>query len=194
MANLDRPMGLQVYGPLLRTGTYAIVTAPAVAVYHNAMVETVSTGIASKYGNWTSVIPENEGAAYTIVGSVVAIFNEKMDPVKYIAASAVGDSTVAGYVEVADHPEQLFVAQEDSASSAVCGIADAGQNAEMAGTSGNTSTGISTAEISTASVSATATYALQLLYPHPDDDNTLVNCRWICKINTHYTRTGIAGV
>lgn len=194
MANADSPTGLSIWGPLLRARMYGVETAPAMAIYHNQLVETESKAVAGKHGNWPVVLGEETGAALTIVGVTVAVFDDKMDPVKYLAASEAGDSTMAGYVLVADHPEQEFIAQEDSASSAVCGLADAGQCADMVGTGGSTSTGLSSSEIDTSTVAATATLALQLLYPHPDDDNTLVNCRWICKINTGWTRTGVAGV
>jgi len=191
MANPDFARGLQPWGPLLRARLYAVVSEVAVAMYHGDMVETVSSGVVSKFGNYTLVVTEAEGANYTIVGGVLALFDEKMDPVPYIALSEVGDGAVAGYALVADHPEQEFVAQE---TTSVAGILDCGQNANMKNLGGNTATGLSTMEIDGSSVGATSTYALQLLNPVPDQDVTLADCDWICKINTHFTRESIAGV
>lgn len=192
MANPDFARGLQPWGPLLRARLYALVQAIGTAMYHQDLVETVSGGIVSKFGNYTSIISEEEGAAYTLVGSVLALFDENMDPVMYVAASEAGDGTVAGYALVADHHEQEFVAQ---ATGTAISIDNCGQTAQMTNVGGTTGTGLSLMEINgTTGVGATATNAVQLLNPVPDQDVTLTNCDWICKINTHFTRTGVAGV
>jgi hypothetical protein len=194
MANPDFVRGLQPWGPLLRARIYSVVEAVAVGMYHGDMVETVHTGIASKYGNYTSVVSEETGALSTIVGAVLALFNENMDPVLYIATSEPGDGIVAGYALVADHPEQEFVVQEDGVGG-VTGVANAGQNGDLINTSaGSTGTGLSGMELDSNTVNTTSTLALQLLNPVPDQDDTLAHCDWIVRINAHFTGNNILGI
>ena len=193
MANNDYPRGLVPYGEVLRANIYSLVTSVAAAVYHGDMMETTHASLVSKYGNYTVVEAEATGDDYTIVGGCLAIFDHNFDPVAYIAASETGDGVTAGYVLVADHPDQLYVANEDG-DGGVCGIADAGQCADMVDGGGNTSTGRSVMEIDSSTVAATATLALQLMNPCFGEDPTAANCDWICKINAHFTRAGIAGV
>ena len=194
MENTDFPRGLQVWGPLLRARIYGIETNPSVAIYHGHMVETEHKAVASKFGNYTVVLEEATGGLSTIVGAVIGLFDHNFDPVAYIGAAETGDDTMAGYALVADHPEQEFVVQEDG-DAGVCGLADAGQNADMVATSaGSTATGLSGWEMDSSTVAVTATLALQLLNPAPGNDATVVHCDWIVKINSHYTGNNIAGV
>lgn len=194
MANPDFIRGLQPWGPLLRANLYCLVTSIGAATYHGDMMETSHACIASKFGNYTSVVAEATGAVSTIVGAAIGIFDENMDPVMYIANAATGDLTVAGYVLIADHPEQLFVCQEDG-DGGVCGVADAGQNADLINTNaGVTGTGLSGMEIDSSTVTTTSTLAIQLLNPVPDQDATLAHCDWICKINATFLGNNIAGV
>lgn len=194
MANPDFIRGLQPWGPLLRARLYSVVTEVAVGMYHGDLVETVATAIASKFGNYTSVVTEETGATVSIVGGVLALFDETMNPIAYIASGRVGDETVAGYALVADHPEQEFVVQEDGVGG-VCGIAAAGQNGDMvATTTGDTSTGLSGMELDSNTVTTTLTLALQLLNPVPDQDATLAHCDWIVRLNAHFTGNNITTV
>ena len=193
MANTDFAFGLAPWGKVLRTTMYCIPTAPAMAIYHQAMVEHTGTAIAAKYGNMVAVLPEETGAAQSILGSILAIFDENMDPVKYIAASSAGDGTVAGYVLVADDPQQLYVAQEDSTGGSIA-LASAGLCVDMAGTAGSTSTGLSTAELDSSTAAGTATLALKLIAPHPDDTAASANCRWIVSVNSGFYNLATAGI
>ena len=194
MANPDFVRGLQPWGPLLRARLYSLVTAIGAAMYHGDMVETSATAIASKFGNYTSIVTEATGDTSSIVGAVLGLFDETMNPVAYIENGRVGDETVAGYALVADHPEQEFVVQEDGVGG-VCGLADAGQNGDLvATTAGNTSTGLSGMELDSDTVTTTLTLALQLLNPVPDQDATLEHCDWIVRLNSHFTGNNIDGV
>jgi hypothetical protein len=193
MANPDAPKGLQIWGPLLRQRLYGVEATLAVALFHGHMVITESKAVNSKFGNYTAVISRVTGGTSEIVGAVTALFDYNMDPVLSLAATA-GDGIMTGYAMVADHPQQEFVVQEDG-DGAVCGIADAGQNADMIATSaGNTGTGVSGWEMDSSSVAVTATLALQLLNPVPDQDATVLHCDWIVRLNAHFTGNNIAGV
>jgi|GEM_PF-5837066 len=195
MASVDNPMGFQVWGECLRARLYAVTTAPTINVYHNDIVMHGGAALATKYGTMTIIedgaVPDGVANTQKLLGSVIAVFDENMDPVKYIAATETGDGTVAGYVMVADHPDQQFVAQEDGTTAAI-DLADVGQNADIVSVAlcaGTAATGISKQEIASDTVSATAALDIKLHYPHPDDtvgNDTNCHCRWICSINTHF--------
>ena len=193
MANVDAPFGLAPYENVLRARMYCVATNPSAAVYHQTMVEHTGAAVATKYGNMVAVAAEETGAANSILGSVLAIFDHNMNPTKYIAAGETGDSTVAGYVLVADHPEQLYIAQEDSDGGSIA-LASAGLNVDMVGTSGDTDTGLSSMELDSSTAAGTATLALKLIAPHPDDTAASANCRWIVQVNAGFYAKNTAGI
>jgi hypothetical protein len=194
MANNDAPFGFAPWGQVLRARLYAVQTAPTIHVYHQDMVHGGLTSLACTQGHGemmiiedANIIPATPGDACMIIGSVLAIFDENMVPAKYIAAGEVGDSTVAGYVLVADHPDQQFVAQEDGDTAAIAS-ADIGLNFDIyspALSLGNPYTGVSLQEIDSNSHNTTVTIALKLYnmaYPNQDAVGS-AGCRWICQIN-----------
>ena len=129
-----------------------------------------------------------------------------MDPVKYIAATDAGNATIAGYVLVADHPDQVYVAREDFETAAI-DTADGAFNANIISQTicaGNSNTGRSRQMIDSNTAAVTADLDVKLYGPHPNDtllfeDDTpgesgVEGCRFICKINTHYENmTGVDG-
>lgn len=195
MANKDVPHGFNLWGPCLRARLYAVPTAPTINICVNDIVANDNAGILSgKLGLVLSVydaaiIPATPGDAIKLLGPVQACFDENMDPIQYIAATRVGDGTVAGYVLIADHPSQQLEAQGDTA------FADADLNLNYEITSAvlcapNSDTGLSTQEIAIAGAAVTTTIPLRLMgQSHPDeDDHSLVGCRMVCQINPdcHY--------
>lgn len=203
MASVDNPMGFQVYGECLRERIYAVATAPTINVFHGDIVMHGGTAVATSYGTLPIIedgaVPDGVADTQKLLGAVTGIFDENMDPVKYIAAAETGDGTVAGYVLVADHPDQLFIAQEDGDTNAI-DLAEVGQNADIISVAlcaGDTNTGISTQEIDSTTAGATAALDIKLHFPHPDDtvaDDTNCHARWICSINTHFFDSFNAGV
>lgn len=195
MSSVDAPTGFQIWGELLRQNLYAVQTAPVIGVYHGDIVIHGGEALATKYGTRVIIVdaavPDGVADTQKILGAVTAIFDENMDPVKYIAATETGDSTVAGYIMVADHPLQEFIAQEDGTTNAI-DLADVGQNADVVSVAlcaGTAASGLSTQEIASDTVGATAALDVRILYPHPDDtvgDDTDCHARWIVQINTHY--------
>lgn len=194
MANTDAPFGFRPWGEVLRARLYAVQTAPTINVMTNDMVHGGLTGLACTGGRGemmiiedANIIPATPGDACQIIGAVLACFDENMVPTPYIAAGEVGDSTVAGYVLVADHPDQVFVAQEDGDTAAI-ESADLGLNFDIyspALSAGNTYTGISKQEIDSNSHNTTVTIALKLYgmaYPALDAVGS-AGCRWICQVN-----------
>ena len=203
MASTDAPFGFAVYGECLRERLYAVNTEPVIGFYVGDCVLHGGSAVATAFG--TLPILEDgavvDGVADTqkLVGVVTACFDEHMDPVKYIAATEAGDGTVAGFVMVADHPDQLFLVQEDGTTNAI-DLADVGQNADIVSATnneGNANTGLSTQQLASDTVAATAALDVKLQFPHPDDtvgNDTNCYARWIVSINTHFYDSFNAGL
>lgn len=200
MSNTDRPFGFQPYGPILRTNLYCVITAPTINVFHNDLVVAGGVNTSTPHGYMMAIEDAQVPDGYAgILGSVVAVFDENMDPVKYIAAEEAGNGTIAGYVMVADSPDQLYIAQEDAVTNAIT-AAEGSMNANIISVAlcaGTNKTGISTQEIDSDTAANTAALQVKLLRPHEADtpaDNDDVGCRYICQINEHYWGDTIAGI
>lgn len=194
MANNDAAFGFKPWGEVLRARLYAVQTAPTINVMTQDMVHGGLTSLACTGGRGemmiiedANIIPATPGDACMIIGAVLACFDENMVPTPYIAATEVGDGTVAGYVLVADHPDQQFVAQEDGDTAAIAS-ADLGLFFDIyspALSLGTTATGISLQEIDSNSHNTTVTIALKVIkmaYPGQDTIGS-AGCRWVCQIN-----------
>ena len=195
MSQTDNALGFQPYGELLRTGMYVVQTLPTIAFYHGDMVHYTAGGgqsiKSSVLGYMPKIADDNVITANDIlIGSVVGIFDEYLQPLKYMAVGRAGDDTIAGHLLVADHPLQQFVAQEDADGNAITALE--GQcNAAIippALNAGNTDTGMSKMEIDSDSANNDATLHLRLMRPHPNDVAAvnLKHCRYICMINDHH--------
>lgn len=203
MASTDAPSGFQVYGECLRERLYAVTTAPTIGFYVGDVVMHGGAALATKWGTLPIVedgaVVDGVANAEKLLGAVTACFDENMDPCLYIAVAEVGDGTLAGYVLVADHPAQLFIAQEDGTTNAI-DLEDVGENADIQSVTnsvGSNYTGISTQEIASDTVSANAEFDVKLHFPHPDDEvanDTNCHARWIVSINAHFYSGENAGV
>jgi hypothetical protein len=203
MAQSSAPFGFKPWERVIHAGLYCVPTAPTLNIMLQDIVAADPTAIAATRGNGlavatiadTGIISTTVGAV--LIGSVLACFDEKMDPILYIPAARVGDGTVAGYVLVADSPDQLYLAQEDSVTDDIA-LADVGLNFEIysPGVSlGNTTTGISKQMIDSNSHNTTITISVKVLAAHPDDNPVNDHySRWICKINAHYLGSNAAAV
>ena len=98
---------------------------------------------------------------------------------------------------VADDPDQLYIAQQDSDGSNLV-AADLNLNADLVFGAGSTSTGMSGVEIDSSSKNTTATLQVRLIdfYDVPSNDATANNSILVIKINNHQlgSHTGTAGV
>ncbi len=98
---------------------------------------------------------------------------------------------------VADDPDQLFIAQQDSDGSNLV-AADLNLNADLVFGAGSTTTGLSGVEIDSSSKNTTATLQVRLIdfYDVPSNDATADNSILVVKINNHQlgSHTGTAGV
>jgi len=92
---------------------------------------------------------------------------------------------------VIDDPSQLFLVQVDAGFVA----ADVGKNADVIGTGGSTTTGLSTMELNSSTLAVTAALNLKVvgLYNVPGNDFG-TNAVVVVKINEHvYGSAGVAG-
>jgi len=98
---------------------------------------------------------------------------------------------------VADDPDQLFIAQQDSDGSNIV-AADLNLNADLVFGAGSTSTGMSGVEIDSSTKNTTAALQVRLIdfYDTPSNDATANNSILVIKINNHQlgSHTGTAGV
>jgi len=188
----DAAFGFQPYGPVLRANLYAVPTAPTVYIFHNDIVVHGGSGVSTPQG-YLPIIEDGSVPDSTafILGSVLSVYDENMEPALYITIGEVGNSTIAGYVLVADDPNQLYIAQEDGGGNAI-DVAEMGNNIDLiAGTfcAGNTYTGIGKMELDSDSAGAAAALQFKLIRPHEDDtidvDATPYN-RWIVSVNEHF--------
>lgn len=197
-ASLDVPFGLLPWRTVRKVELFALVTAIGTAVYRGVMMEVVGTSIATKHGNRMSAAPEETGAAGSLLGPVVGLYDEDMFPVEYIASGRVGDGVVAGYALISVDRDQEYVVREDGDTSSLV-AANIGLNVNLVGVGGNTTTGRSTQELDSDSVNSTATLALKILGVHPDDLISATgaagnHARFIVKINTPFYGDAVVGV
>jgi len=200
LANTDWAFGFMPYEKLLRANYYAIHTAPTIGFYHGDIVGVMGVNVTTPHMGYLpellyDAVPDSLD---NLVGAVLALFDENMLPVKYIAATEVGNGTIAGYALVADHPDQLFVAREDFDGNAIT-TTEGSLNADIVSVAlcaGNNATGRSRQMIDSDSAAATAALNLKLYGPHPDDGHLVADdtpgdsldegCRYICQITMHY--------
>ena len=208
MANTSWHGGFTPYEKLKSCHYYHVTTAPVIGFYHGDMVGTsgvnVNTGIMGVLpGAYDDAVIDG---LRNVLGAVLAIFDENMDPCKYIAATDAGNSTIAGFVLVADDPMQFYVGREDFATNAIT-VAEGSNNANIVSvalSAGHTGTGRSTQLIDSDSAATTAALQLKIYGPHPNDTLLVADdtpgtsadegARYIVKVNeSFYAAVDAAG-
>jgi len=192
-ASVDAPSGFDPYGPVLRANYYAVKTSNVAEMNVGDMVKHTGTTLATpKHGQLVAASVMTTGAANVGLGAIMACFDSNFDPVDRIASSTTGNSTIAGYVLVADHPQQLFIGQEDGTTSSLV-AANVGLNISISdgGTPAASNGYKSTAEIDSNTVATTATLALKLINIHPNDSISGAgaagnHARFIVQVNSHF--------
>ena len=187
MANTDAAFGLKPYGPVLRANWYPLATAYATALFKGSLIQSAATqtGLVCKVFDGDtrqSVTTCTTGAAGLVLGAALDFMDSDGDPMLYHVATTAGDSVVAGYVLVADHPDQLYVAQEDGVTTPIA-AASTGLNVVMTAESGSTTKGTSTQELDSDSVNTTNTLPLRLVKSYKNDEVASAWCRWVCIVN-----------
>ena len=190
MANIDKAFGLRPIGNLSATGAqkqygYEIADNQAGTIFQGDLV-VLTAGFISKF------LPASHSAA-------VGVFNgcNYNDPTTgkptfsnfYPGSVNITSGQISA--DVLDDPNQLFLVQCDAGFVA----ADVGKNADVIGTGGSTTNGISTMELNSATLATTAALNLKVVGLYNDVNNEFgTNAVVVVKINEHvYGSTGVAG-
>lgn len=183
MANIDFPRGLQPWGNLLRATEYKIAASYGTSLFIGDPV--IATGTDRNVSIATA------GTGNKILGAILAIYDVNKVPIDYFVAS----TATAAYVLVADHPDQVFVAQGDGDTSYL-DINDCNGNVNLIGGTGSTFNYRSGWELNDSDTGgSTAGDQIRLVRPAEIPGNTvgIANCLWICRINNHQALQGIVG-
>ena len=162
-AAVDAPFGAMPHGPVLSMNPY-LKDASAVAIYPGDFVTLETDG--------------GLGVATTSQALIIGVAAE------YSAAS----TRKADFL-VYDHPDQMYVIQDDSDTTGMT-EASIGTNADITVTTGDTTTFRSLHEIDSSTATTTNTLALKILAMHPVEGGTFATTtgewrKWIVKINSH---------
>jgi len=190
MANIDKAFGLRPIGNLSATGAqkqygYEIADNQAGTIFQGDLV-VLTAGFISRF------LPATHTAA-------VGVFNgcNYVDPTtgkptfKNFYPGSVNITSGKIIADVIDDPSQLFLIQCDASIAA----ADIGKNADVIGTGGSTTTGVSTMELNSSTLATTAALNLKTvgLYNVPSNEFG-TNAVVVVKINEHvYGSAGVAG-
>jgi hypothetical protein len=190
MANIDKAFGLRPIGNLSATGAqkqygYEIADNQAGTIFQGDLVA-LSAGFITRF------LPATHTAA-------VGVFNgcSYIDPTtgkptfKNYYPGSVNITSGKIVADVLDDPNQLFLVQCDEGIVA----ADIGKNADVVGTGGSTTTGISTMELDSSTLATTAALNLKVVGLYNDVNNEFgTNAVVVVKINEHvYGSAGVAG-
>ena len=190
MANIDKASGLRPIGNLSATGAqkqygYEIADNQAGTIFQGDLV-------ALSAGYITRFLPASHTAA-------VGVFNgcNYIDPTtgkptfKNFYPGSVNITAGKIVADVIDDPNQLFLVQCDAGFVA----ADVGKNADVVGTGGSTTTGVSSMELDSSTLATTAALNLKVVGLYNDVNNDFgTNAVVVVKINEHvYGSAGVAG-
>ena len=200
MAAVDAHTGFQPYESVIQAHLYSVITANATAFFIGDLVKHSGIALATPHkGTLLQVVQHAAGADGVGLGAVIGCFDHTMKPLLYIPTSTTGNGTIAGYVMVADHPDQIYIAHENGGTGSLV-AGDIGLNADAIAThAGSSNTGLSGMEIDSNSSASTATLALKILNVHEEDTlasastTTGTHCRFIVKINTSSLGDNVKG-
>ena len=182
MANKDFPRGLAPYQEVLRANVYTLSSGYAANVFVGDPVVGNTAG---------DVVLASAGSANAMMGAVLAVYDVNGVPLQYWPTGNAG----VGYVLVADHPDQMFVAQGDGDTSYL-DAADRLGNISMVSGAGSTVYYRSGWELDdSAAASNDGNAQIRLLKPVPVEGNTIAiaHCDWIVRINNHQAGPGAVG-
>ena len=192
MANVDSPFGFKPVKHLNgspwngKYNIYSIAVGDNTATFIGDLVS--MDGTADATGKYPGVV---QTAANTILIVGVAIgFGTTPDLV--VNPDALGTryrlAATMRYVAVVDDPTVIFEVQEDSTGGSIA-ITAVGNNADVAVSAGNTTTGMSGMELDSSDVKA-GTAQLRIMRVVNRPDNELGNyCKWEVMINEHIYNT-----
>lgn len=187
MANSNVATGLRPVRPVggeIQVTEYYVPASDSTALFVGDPV--IIAGGADADGVST-VTRATAAAAGRITGSVVGF-----RPDASVIANGYRVASVAGYVLVADAPDQVYEIQEDAVGGALA-AADVGLNADLIAGSGSTVTKASGFQLDTSTKATTATLQLRIVGFQRRADNEIgANAKVLVRINLP-TETGAAG-
>ena len=190
MANIDKAFGLRPIGNLSATGAqkqygYEIADNQAGTIFQGDLV-VLTAGFISKFlpATHTAAVGVFNGCNYNDPTTGKPTFSNFYPGSVNITSGKI-------IADVLDDPNQLFLVQCDAGFVA----ADVGKNADVIGTGGSTTSGISTMELNSATLATTAALNLKVVGLYNDVNNAFgTNAVVVVKINEHvYGSTGVAG-
>lgn len=191
MANIDKAFGLRPLGNLSATGAqkqygYEIEDNQSGAIYQGDLV-TIVGGYVVKFA------PGTHSAALGVFNGCNYIDPASGKPTwKNYYPGSVNITSGKIYADVLDDPNQLFLIQADEDIVQ----ADIGKNADVIGTGGSTTTGVSTMELDSSTIADTAALNLKIVGLWNVPGNALGDYAVVVvKINEHlYGSTGVKAV
>ena len=190
MANIDKAFGLRPIGNLSATGAqkqygYQIADNQAGTIFQGDLV-VLTGGFISRFlpASHTAAVGVFNGCNYNDPTTGKPTFSNFYPGSVNITSGQIS-------ADVLDDPNQLFIVQCDAGFVA----ADVGKNADVIGTGGSTTNGISTMELNSATLATTAALNLKVVGLYNDVNNEFgTNAVVVVKINEHvYGSTGVAG-
>jgi hypothetical protein len=190
MANIDKAFGLRPIGNLSATGAqkqygYQIADNQAGTIFQGDLV-VLTGGFISRFlpASHTAAVGVFNGCNYNDPTTGKPTFSNFYPGSVNITSGQIS-------ADVLDDPNQLFIVQCDAGFVA----ADVGKNADVIGTGGSTTNGISTMELNSSTLATTAALNLKVVGLYNDVNNAFgTNAVVVVKINEHvYGSTGVAG-
>ena len=191
MANVDKAFGLKPLGNLSATGAqkqygYNIDDNQAGAIFQGDLVTIVN-------GSVVKFLPATHAAALGVFNGCNYVDPTTGKPIfsNYYPCS-VNITQGVIQADVIDDPNQLFIIQADASVVQ----ANIGKNADIIGTGGSTTTGVSTMELNSATIADTAALNLKIVgfYNVPNNEPGAFAVV-VVKINEHlYGSTGVKAV
>ena len=190
MANIDKASGLRPIGNLSATGAqkqygYEIADNQAGTIFQGDLVA-LSAGFITKFlpATHTAAVGVFNGCNYNDPTTGKPTFSNFYPGSVNITSGQIS-------ADVLDDPNQLFLVQCDAGFVA----ADVGKNADVIGTGGSTTSGISAMELNSSTLAVTAALNLKVVGLYNDVNNEFgTNAVVVVKINEHvYGSAGVAG-
>ena len=190
MANIDKAFGLRPIGNLSATGAqkqygYQIADNQAGTIFQGDLV-VLTGGFISRFlpASHTAAVGVFNGCNYNDPTTGKPTFSNFYPGSVNITSGQIS-------ADVLDDPNQLFLVQCDAGFVA----ADVGKNADVIGTGGSTTSGISAMELNSSTLATTAALNLKVVGLYNDVNNAFgTNAVVVVKINEHvYGSTGVAG-
>lgn len=122
------------------------------------------------------------GGSNYLLGAVVGVIPGGHPQIPVLQSSPVyHPASTAGYVLVADDPDALYWVQENGNM----GQGAPGRNVNLVAGAGSTQYGTSGWQLNSSTLATTATLQMKILraLDETDNDPTLANAKWLCRIN-----------